>query len=204
MTLKNKDGIIQTYFDVTRPRIGTCSKNVPCTLYPLTCWYILDPIVCVNVLTFFSSNGRGGELKETFNWVYGVLKNRAYTSGTYYYYGPDTFFYFLSRLLSVSIYARQRLGQLFAKRITEHFGAEGDALALAMRVYAAAVVDLCDSRDYERLRKTQETDGSWPMGWVYKYGATGTLIGNTGLTTAIAVSAIRSYKELELRLRSFD
>ncbi|KAG9309523.1 HAD-like protein [Chiua virens] len=184
LTFKNKDGIIQTYFDVSRPRI--------------------DPIVCVNVLTFFYSNGRGSELNETFNWIYQVLKNRAYTDGTSYYYGADAFFYFLSRLVSVSIYARQRMGPLFSKRIAEQFGTEGDALGLAMRIYAAAALDLCDSKDYERLVRMQEADGSWPMGWMYKYGASGILIGNTGLTTALAVSAIRRYKELECRLRSFD
>lgn len=156
------------------------------------------------MLTFFYSNGRGRELRETFNWVYEVPKNRAYTSGTLYYYGPDTFLYFLSRLLSVSIYARQRIGQLFAKRVAEHFGAEGDALALAMRIHAAAAVDVCDSRDYERLGKMQNADGSWPTGWIYKYGARDILIGNQGLTTALAVSAMRNYRELECRLRSFD
>ena len=165
---------------------------------------MLDPTVCVNVLTFFYSNGRGSELQETFDWVYEVLKNRAYTNGTLYYYGADTFLYFLSRFLSVSIYARQRIGQLFAKRVAEHFGTEGDALALAMRIHAAAVVDLYDSRDYERLRKMQEVDGSWPMGWMYRIAARGILIGNKGLTTAFAVSAMRNYKALELRLRSFD
>ena len=157
------------------------------------------------MLTFFYSNGRGDELRETFNWVYEVLKNRAYASGTLYYYGPDSFLYFLSRLLSVSIYARQRIGRLFAKRVAEHFGAEGDALALAMRIQAATVVDLCDSRDYERLERMQEADGSWPIGWMYKYGpAKNVLIGNKGLTTAFALSAMRNYKGLELRLRSFD
>lgn len=165
---------------------------------------MLDPTVCVNVLTFFYSNGRGSELQETFDWVYEVLKNRAYTNGTLYYYGADTFLYFLSRFLSVSIYARQRIGQLFAKRVAEHFGTEGDALALAMRIHAAAVVDLYDSRDYERLRKMQEVDGSWPMGWMYRIAARGILIGNKGLTTVFAVSAMRNYKALELRLRSFD
>jgi hypothetical protein len=153
------------------------------------------------VLTFFYSNGRGGELWETFNWIYEVLKNRAYTNGSRYYYGPDSFLYFLSRLLSVSIYARQRMGKLFAKRVAEHFGAEGDALALAMRIYAATVVDLCDSRDYERLGRV---DGSWPMGWMYRLVTRDILIGNKGLTTAFAVSAMRRYKELECRLSSFD
>lgn len=165
---------------------------------------MLDPIVCVNVLTFFHSNGRGGELLETFDWVHEVLKNRAYTDGTLYYCGAEAFLYFLSRLLSVSIYARQRVGQLFAKRVAEHFGNEGDALALAMRIHAAAVVDLYDSRDYERLRRLQEADGSWPLAWLLKYGSKDIVLGNKGLTTAFAVSAMRSYKELELRLRSYD
>ncbi|KAG8217264.1 HAD-like protein [Butyriboletus roseoflavus] len=191
LTFKNMDGIIQTYFDATRPRIGTFPKNT-------------IPIVCVNVLTFFYSNGRGGELPETFDWVCEVLKNRAYMDGTTYYCGADTFLYFLSRLLSVSIYARQQIGQLFTKRIAEHFGGEGDALALAMRIHAAAVVDLCDSRDYERLRRMQEADGSWPLAWMLKYGASGVVLGNKGLTTAFAVSAMRNYNELERRLRSFE
>ena len=73
-----------------------------------------------------------------------------------------------------------------------------------MRIHAATVVDVCDSRDYERLGKMQNVDGSWPMGWIYKYGARDILIGNQGLTTALAMSAIRNYKELELRLRSID
>ena len=34
LTLKNRDGIIQTYFDVTRPRIGTFSK-IPRAVYLL-------------------------------------------------------------------------------------------------------------------------------------------------------------------------
>lgn len=208
LTLRSKDGIVQTYFDVTRPRIGTFTFSKNTMRRPINwrswCWNMLDPIVCVNVLTLFYSNGRGSELRETFEWVYEVLKNQAYTNGTLYYYSADTFLYFVSRLLSVSIYARQRMGQLFAKRVAEHFNAEGDALALAMRIHAAAAVDLCDSRDYEQLRRMQEADGSWPMGWMYRLPASGILIGNRGMTTAFAVQAIRSYKELEVRLCSYD
>ena len=33
LTLRNKDGIIQTYFDVTRPRIGAFSK-ISHAVYP--------------------------------------------------------------------------------------------------------------------------------------------------------------------------
>ena len=72
-----------------------------------------------------------------------------------------------------------------------------------MRVWHAAAIDICDGRDYdsECLGEMQEADGSWPMGWTYKYPLKNILIENKGLTTAIP---IRNYKELELRLYSGD
>ena len=75
------------------------------------------------------------------------------------------------RLLSKSMDARQRLGPLFAKRVAEQLGSPGDALA--MRMDAAAVVDVCNTQDYQRLAGMQEARGFWPVGWVYRYGITG-------------------------------
>ncbi|KAJ6525426.1 HAD-like protein [Mycena vulgaris] len=178
LTYRNKDNIVSTYFDVTRPRI--------------------DPVVCVNVLTFFYTNGRGDELSATLDWVYDVLKHQAYADGTLYYYGPDPFFFFLSRLIAVSPAVRTRFGPLFSSRITKLFGSPGDALALAMRILAAAVVGLCDAADHERLLAMQDIDGSWPMGWVYKYGAVDVLIGNKGLTTALAMNALKEVEALRM------
>lgn len=69
----------------------------------------------MNELTFFYSNGRGGETFE-------VLKNRVYTNGTMYmYYGADTFLYLLSCFLSVSTYAR-RMDKVFVQGVAERFG----------------------------------------------------------------------------------
>ncbi|KAJ7139011.1 HAD-like protein [Mycena epipterygia] len=178
LTYRNQDGIVATYFDMTRPRI--------------------DPVVCVNVLTFFYMNGRGEELGASLDWVHDVLKHEAYADGTLYYYGPDPFFFFLSRLISVSPAVRQRLGPLFSLKIAQLFGSAGDALALSMRILAAAVVGLCDKADHERLLSMQEVDGSWPMGWVYKYGAVDILIGNQGLTTALAKNALREVEALRV------
>ncbi|RPD69155.1 HAD-like protein [Lentinus tigrinus ALCF2SS1-7] len=177
---KNQDGILQTYFDDTRPRI--------------------DPVVCVNALTFFYLNGRGNELTETLDWVYGVLTHRAYEHGTLYYHSGDAFLYFLSRLLRTAPAVRERFESLFTSRILERFGVAGDALALSMRVFAASSVGLCDAQDYERLLALQQDDGSWPLGWFYRNGSTGILTGNQGLTTAMAVAAIKAYMELEGRL----
>ncbi|MCJ1252112.1 hypothetical protein MMC30_009350 [Trapelia coarctata] len=69
----------QTYFTHTRPR--------------------LDSVVCVNVLHLFYKHGRSQQLGPTLAWVHAVLLHRAYTDGTLYYPSPNTFLYFLSRLL---------------------------------------------------------------------------------------------------------
>ncbi|PPQ66159.1 hypothetical protein CVT26_010882 [Gymnopilus dilepis] len=173
---QNSDGIMQVYFDHSRPRI--------------------DPVVCVNVLTLFYSNGRGHELSRTLDWVEEVLRNRAYISGTYYYYSADQFLFFLSRLLSVSPELRQRLGTAFKERILERFGVEADSLSLAARIIGATVVGLVDERDLETLRSRQCENGSWEDGWFYKYGATGILIRNDGATTALAMRAMQLVDEL--------
>ena len=197
LTYLNKDGIIQTYFDVTRPRIGKLANFVLEMLVAYSLYYLTDPIVCTNVLTFFHMNGRGHELDATLDWVYSVLQHRAYLDGTLYYYGADTFLFFLSRLLSISPSVYARFAPLFAERCLERFGAEGDALGLAMRVIAGATVRVRNHVDYERLLRLQEADGSFPLGWVYKYGGADILIGNKGLTTALAVEAVKAIKTLD-------
>lgn len=176
LTYKNEDGIISTYFDATRPRI--------------------DPIVCANVLTCFYKHGRGEELSETLDWVYGVLLHRAYLDGTRYYFGADTFLFFLSRLLSESPSVYTRFAPVFQERVKERMGATGDAMSLAMRIIAAATVKLQDKVDCETLLQTQEDDGGFPIGWMYKYGATGMLLGNKGLSTALAIQAIKAVESV--------
>ena len=126
LTYVNKDGIIQTYFDPTRPRTGTFLAVALLYCSPLTPNRVgisSDPIVCVNVLTFFHMHERGSELSTTLDWVYKVLQHRAYLDGTLYYHGGDAFLFFLSRLLSVSPSVYSRFSTLFARRIFERSGA---------------------------------------------------------------------------------
>ena len=145
-------------------------------------------------------HSRGKELDATLDWVYSVLKTRAYTEGTLYYFGGDTFLFFLSRLLSVSPEVFERFGVLYRERVFERSGAEGDAQQLAMRIIAGAVTGMRMIVDYERLMSMQEEDGSFPMGWAYKYGSTGMLVGNKGWTTALAVQAIKAFQTLDKEL----
>ncbi|KAG6861091.1 hypothetical protein C0995_004028 [Termitomyces sp. Mi166 len=168
------DGIILTYFDHRRPRF--------------------DPIVCVNALSLFYSYGRGNELQKTLQWVHEVLRNRAYLEGTRYYETPECFLFFTSRLLASSgdqeLHAT--LKSLLKERVQERIGAEGDALALAMRIIVTDFVGIRNEVDLRALLPLQCEDGGWEIGWMYKYGSSGIRIGNRGLTTALAIKAIEA------------
>ncbi|EGO25300.1 hypothetical protein SERLADRAFT_448283 [Serpula lacrymans var. lacrymans S7.9] len=154
------DGIIQTYFDHRRPRF--------------------DPVVCVNSLTLFYSYGRGSQLRRTLHWVREVLLHRAYLDGTRYYATPECFLYFLSRLLQTTNNSTlsEYLKPLLRERIQERIGAEGDALALAMRLLTCAYLNIRNEVDLRTLLPLQCEDGGWENGWIYKYGSSGITIGN--------------------------
>ncbi|KAG6869126.1 hypothetical protein C0993_001691 [Termitomyces sp. T159_Od127] len=168
------DGIILTYFDHRRPRF--------------------DPIVCVNALSLFYSYGRGSELKKTLQWVQEVLRNRAYLEGTRYYDTPECFLFFTGRLLASSgdqeLHAM--LKPLLKERVQERIGAQGDALALAMRIIVSDFVGIRNEIDLRALLPLQCEDGGWEIGWMYKYGSSGIRIGNRGLTTALAIKAVEA------------
>lgn len=159
----------------------------------------IDHVVCVNVLTFFHANGRVAELPEMLDWVITILRTRAYIWGTRYYLGADIFLYFFSRLLAVPspLPRHTEVSALFKACVAERLGEPGDAPALSMRILAAVSAGILDRRDYDRLLTMQDADGAWQTGWIYKYGVSGILIGNKGLTTALAVAAIDRLKDLD-------
>ncbi|PYI20170.1 HAD-like protein [Aspergillus violaceofuscus CBS 115571] len=172
LLLLDNDEIVPTYFDPTRPRV--------------------DPVVCVNVLSLFAQNGRECELLATFNWILDVLRHRAYLQGTRYYISPDAFLYFLARLSTFLRMSplRARLVPLLGERLHERIGATGDAISLAMRVYACKLLGMSNLLDESTLRDMQCEDGGFPTCWVYRFGSTGVKIGNRGLTTTLAIKAI--------------
>jgi len=192
LQLRNSDGIVQVYFDESRPRLGEISVN---ELLNYFITILPDPVVCVNVLTLFYHYNRGHELSETLAWVKNVLIHRAYLSGTSYYAIPECFLYFLSRLIISVPEVSKSLRSAFRYAIRERFGAPGDALALAMRIIAAANVGLSDDVDLPTLLSLQEIDGRF-TGYFYRYGASGLLVGNDGVTTALAQQAIKSIKNV--------
>ncbi|KAG7442267.1 uncharacterized protein BT62DRAFT_922697 [Guyanagaster necrorhizus] len=110
----NEDGVIQTYFDQTRPQI--------------------DPVVCVNALSIFYSYGRGNEMNQTLEWVYQVLLHRVYIQGSRYCETAECFLFFLYRFISGcnNPVIHSRFYPLLKDRVTEKIGTEGDGLAFAI------------------------------------------------------------------------
>ena len=144
-------------------------------------------------MTLFYTYGRGNELHATLKRVYEVLLNRAYIEGTRYYESAECFLYSVSRLLASSNDPdlHLMLKSLLADRVQERIGADGDALALAMRILACAFLGIRNEIDVRALLPLQCEDGGWEIGYIYKYGSSGIRIGNRGLTTAFAVKAVQ-------------
>jgi len=110
-------------------------------------------------------------------------------------------YFFFSRLLKISSEVRQRLEPMFKERVQERFGVEADSLSLAARILAAVAVDMVDRRDVDTLLSMQCIDGSWGNSWFIKTPKTAILIGNDGVTTALAVRAIQ---QVESKLKTHN
>ena len=153
--------------------------------------------MCLNVLSLFYTHGRGSQLSSTLTWVLTVLISRAYLDGTRYYKTAEAFLYFFSRFFAkADNNIREQYRSIFAERLYERIGTPGDSLELAMRVLACASLGIGNEVDLTRLREKQGLDGGWEDGWFYRYGMSGIYIGNKGLTTAFAMSAIKAAAEL--------
>jgi len=189
LTLNSEEGVVTTYFDDSRPRV--------------------DPVVCVNVLNLCYHHGYEDlpTLQATQAFVILTLEKRSYLPGTRYYNSAEPFLFFLSRLVASpqARALREKILPVLQERIRERAGSPGDALELSMRLLASMSADVGWSnfgseciweKDILQLRKLQTEDGGWKTGWLCRYGKTGVLIGNRGLTTAMAIKALEEINGL--------
>ena len=122
--------------------------------------------------------------------------NKEYLNGTRYYYSAETFLFFATRFMqeSNSVDIRKKWIPLLRVRLMElRLGSpcSPDALATAMRVSLAYELELFpDPKDILALLDGQGEEGEWRGGWFYRYGKTGILIENVGLTTSLALKAL--------------
>ncbi|TFK28266.1 HAD-like protein [Coprinopsis marcescibilis] len=176
------DGLPPAYFDSRRPRL--CAG------------------ICACVAALFYSYGRGSEIPQIVQWLYDSLLNRAYTDGTYYYVYPEYFLYAITRVLSSTndSVLHCKFTPILKECVRERMGVTGDALALAMRIVVCNFVGIRNEIDLRTLRKLQCEDGGWEMSWVYLAPSKKLKVGNRGLATAVAISAINGLPPKRLHL----
>lgn len=156
----------------------------------------VDVLMCVNGLALFNEYGRGHQLAATEEWIFKVLDTRAFRDGTHYYPSPDLFLYYVSRLLRKAPNLRERFGPVLRDCVLERMEADGDALALASRLIAAARCGVRNDRNMEKLLVLQLGDGSWEAGVVYQFTRVSGVAWHQGLTVSLAVLAIEEWDNL--------
>lgn len=155
-------------------------------------------MVCLNALTLFYLAGRGSEVDQTLTYVLDVLENRGYLDGTRYYHSAEIFLYFATRFASKvdSLSISNTWKPLIRARLLEfrRAGKSIDPLATSMRILCANLLGVpIDRTDVDLLLQTQCPEGRWKRGWFFKYGSSGILCENSGLTTAFAYAAITKF-----------
>ncbi len=153
----------------------------------------VDILMCVNGLALFNEYGRGHQLAATEEWIFKVLNTRAFRDGTHYYPSPDIFLYYVSRLLRKAPNLRERFGPVLRDCVLERMEADGDALALASRLIAAARCGVRDDHNLAKLLALQKEDGSWEAGVVYRFIRVSGVAWHQGLTVSLAVLAIEEW-----------
>ncbi|KAJ7439784.1 hypothetical protein FB451DRAFT_1445499 [Mycena latifolia] len=130
----NVDGIVQTYFDHTRPRI--------------------DPVVCVNVLALTRDWVHAVLLHRAY-----IDGTRYYLTGESFLYFLMRFLRQSNDPALDSMFK-----PLLKQGVEERIGTPGDALALAMRVLVCDYVKVGNAVDLETLLALQCEDGGWEIG----------------------------------------
>ncbi|KAM4057171.1 HAD-like protein [Hirsutella rhossiliensis] len=166
------DGLPLAYFDSLRPRF--C------------------PYVAANVLRLFYLNGQGRKLQATLQYLCRILCTQAYEVGSRYYRHPDWIIYYLADLCcKCTDPDLEELREVVTKQLKRRMGTDKEVLAAALRLLAAQSLDLDSPEDLQTLLTTQQLDGGWELGWMLTYGNVAVKIGNRGVTTSMAVKAIR-------------
>ncbi|KAJ7231164.1 hypothetical protein B0H12DRAFT_217999 [Mycena haematopus] len=122
-----------------------------------------------------------------------MLLEQRFTNGTLYYPSPDAFLFFFALLLHENtgsdIYCLAI--NTLRVRLAERTHVDTDALSLAMRLLAFQALEIPQAETLlKQLVSLQDDDGTWPSGWLCRYGKTGVRLGNRLLTTALAFKAL--------------
>jgi hypothetical protein len=150
----------------------------------------VDECALANALYLLFLVGRELEAQPCFEFLANTLVERRRLRGSRYYSGPETFLYFMSRIVRDFPLTHPDLLEPLRRRLIERFGIDASSLDRAIRVAAADNVGILDVSDLEAVSHAQQPDGSWPAAPFLRYGTTERYFGSEALSTAFAVRAL--------------
>lgn len=161
------------------------SDEMPCEL---------DDVVGANVLYLGYLLGRGGEMKKTEDWIMERLDSYVYLlEGTRYYPSPDSFLYFLGRLMKFRE-MKNKLHNKLANHVQQRIGTTEYPLDIAIRSIVATSLGIHNEEEMHKLLCMQGLDGAWPTDALYSEGKQvvlySTYYGNKSLPTVFSIRAL--------------
>ena len=171
---RSQSGVIETYFDPTGERAG-----------------IVDAVVCCNVLFLAHQLNRAPEARATIEHVRRVLIEETFLEGTRYYHSPDTFLFFLGRVVHCFPGETEELFlEPLKAAIKKRLGIPGNTIDMAQRVLLCAWFGIDDEGEAERLLEAREGNGLWANDALFRYGRKKVYFGSQVMATAFAMAAV--------------
>lgn len=172
---RSDSGVVETYFDPTGERAG-----------------IVDAVVCCNVLFLAHQLNRGPEARATIEHVRRVLVEESFLEGTRYYHSPDTFLFFLGRLVHCfPAETEEMFLEPLKAAIKKRLGISSNTIDMAQRVLLCAWFGIDDEGEGQRLLEAREGNGLWANDALFRYGRKKVYFGSQVMATAFVMAAVR-------------
>ena len=149
----------------------------------------LDHVVVTNAVYLAYLLGRENEVESTEEWLTKLLESEKYLEGSRYYHSPDSFLYFLGRLMKFPE-AEKKLKAKLKEQLQKRIGNTNDSLDLAMRIVLADMLGVSNEKERQALLGIQEQNGSWPTDALYREGTKPRYFVNQSLPTSLAMRAL--------------
>jgi hypothetical protein len=149
---------------------------------------IIDHVVCANVLYVLYKYQCSIDVSSTENYVYDILLNDMYLTGSRYY--PDVIIYLwsIARLLEFDKY-RDKFRDILCDKF-KHVHKKDDPIFLSFYVVISKILKLDCTYEQNRLYVQKMSDGSWKQYALFKYGRQQKYFGSSSICTAIALYAL--------------
>jgi hypothetical protein len=166
----NSDGIIQTW-------LSNNKHNK------------IDHVVIANVLYLANLLKRSDECKKSEEFIIKQIKSEEYLKGSRYYHSPESFLFFVSKLMRFSE-VKEKIENELRNQVVMRMGKTQYPLDLAMRIICAKLLGIKSEGERKILLEIQEENGAWPFDSLYKEGSNPKFYGNKSIPTVLAMKAL--------------